>query len=50
MINWVTARPAGFVMRWMLSTPQDRAPAPILARADDLAGIWATRMKGPATV
>ena len=49
IINWVTARPAGFVMRWMLSTPQDRAPAPILARADDLAGIWATRMKAPAT-
>lgn len=47
-INWLTARPAGFVMRWLLSTPQDRAPAPILARADDLAIRWANRMKASA--
>jgi membrane glycosyltransferase len=42
-INWTTARPAGFIMRWLLSTPQDRAPAPILARADALAETWTAR-------
>ncbi|MEQ1694989.1 MAG: glucans biosynthesis glucosyltransferase MdoH [Hyphomicrobiaceae bacterium] len=48
LINWFTSRPAGFIMRWLLSTPQDRAPAPILARADTLAETWATRVKAPA--
>ncbi len=46
-INWITARPAGFIMRWLLSTPQDRAPAPILGRADTLAATWATRVASP---
>ena len=48
-INWITARPAGVIMRWLLSTPQDRAPAPILGRADTLAATWATRTASLAT-
>ena len=39
-INWLTARPAGVVMGWILSTPQDRNPAPTLKRADDLTRVW----------
>ena len=47
-INWYTARPASFLMRFLLSTPQDRAPAPTLARADHLAAAWDQRLKTPA--
>ncbi len=45
-INWYTARPAGFVMRFLLSTPQDRAPAPTLLRTERLAADWSRRIAG----
>ena len=48
-INWYTARPAGPVMRFLMSTPQDRAPAPTLLRADALAAQWAQRIPIPAS-
>jgi membrane glycosyltransferase len=43
-INWYTARPAGLVMRYLLSTPQDRAPAPTLLRTELLAADWSRRI------
>ena len=39
-INWITARPAGFIMGWLLTTREDRNPAPTLARADSFALSW----------
>jgi membrane glycosyltransferase len=42
-MNWYTARPASAVMGWLLSTPPDRAPAAVLARADINAQAWARR-------
>ena len=47
LVNWYTARPAGFIMSWLLSTKEDRAPAPTLARASALAAAWANRMAAP---
>ena len=48
LVNWYTARPAGSVWSWLLSTKEDRAPAPTLARADALAAAWGDRMAAPA--
>jgi membrane glycosyltransferase len=45
LVNWWTARPAGFIMGWLLSTAEDRNPAPTLTRADSLAGVWAERSR-----
>ena len=47
-VNWYTARPASALMRFLLSTPQDRTPAPTLVRADRLAASWAQRINAPA--
>jgi membrane glycosyltransferase len=53
-INWYTARAAGPVMRFLMSTQDDRVLAPILIRANTLAGIWAARvgeqMSAPKTL
>lgn len=46
--NWVTARPAGAVLGWLLSTKEDRAPAPTLARVDALARSWGKRISSGA--
>jgi membrane glycosyltransferase len=39
-LTWYTARPAGPVMSWLLATPEDRNPPPILRRVDALAVEW----------
>ena len=41
--NWITARPAGSLMRWLLSTKEDHNPAPTLARVVALEHDWAQR-------
>ena len=43
-INWYTARQAGPVMRYLMSTHDDRRLAPILVRANSLAVTWAKRV------
>ncbi len=45
-VNWWTSRPANIVMRWLLSTYEDRNPAPTLLRADRLAKVWGERAAG----
>ena len=47
LVNWYTARQAGSVWSWLLSTKEDRAPAPTLARAGALAAAWGDRMAAP---
>jgi membrane glycosyltransferase len=42
-INWLTARPAGPVMRFLLSTKEDREVPATLVRASRQARIWAER-------
>ena len=46
LINWITARPAGPVMGWLLATREDREPAPTLTRATTLATAWTRRIDG----
>ena len=43
-LTWYTARPAGPVMSWLLATPEDRNPPPILRRVDALAAEWEQRL------
>jgi membrane glycosyltransferase len=43
-LTWYTARPAGPVMSWLLATPEDRNPPPILRRVDTLAAEWTQRL------
>jgi membrane glycosyltransferase len=45
-LTWYTARPAGPVMSWLLATPEDRNPPPILRRVDALAAEWEERLHG----
>jgi membrane glycosyltransferase len=40
VLTWYTARPAGRLMSWLLATPEDRNPPPILRRVDVLAAEW----------
>ncbi len=39
-LSWVTARPAGPVLSWLLSTSEDRDPPSILRRVDELTVQW----------
>jgi membrane glycosyltransferase len=48
VMNWYTSRRANPFMGWLLSTPTDRFPAPILARADTKAEAWMLRAKTQA--
>jgi membrane glycosyltransferase len=43
-LTWYTARPAGPVASWLLATPEDRNPPPILRRVDALAIEWQQRL------
>jgi membrane glycosyltransferase len=45
VLTWYTARPAGPVMSWLLATPEDRNPPPILRRVDALAVEWEQRLR-----
>ena len=39
-LSWVTSRPAGPILSWLLSTSEDRDPPPILRRVDELTMQW----------
>jgi membrane glycosyltransferase len=43
LINWYTARPSGWILTWLLSTPQDRAVPDIVKNSDRLADAWSVR-------
>lgn len=43
--NWFTARPAGFVLRWLLATREDRHPAPTLAQVSEREDVWSERVR-----
>ena len=43
--NWFTARPAGFFMRWLLSTREDRRPPATLATVNEREETWSERVK-----
>ncbi len=45
-LSWVTARPAGAIVSWLLSTVEDRNPPAILRRVDALACEWERRLSG----
>jgi len=45
-LSWVTARPAGAIVSWLLSTVEDRNPPAILRRVDALASEWERRLSG----
>lgn len=49
LVNWFTARRAGPLMGWLLSTHHDRNPAPVLLRADVLADRWTNPVAQPGT-
>ena len=39
-LSWVTSRPAGPILSWLLATSEDRDPPPILRRVDELTMQW----------
>lgn len=43
-VHWLTAQPAGPVFSALLSTDEERAPAPILQRSNRHADIWTKRL------
>lgn len=43
-VVWFTAKPAGPVLRYLLSTPQERTCPPVLEHAHQYARAWAARM------
>ncbi len=48
-LSWLTARPAGRVLSFLLATPEDRAPPAILARARRQTQAWAERIANTAS-
>jgi membrane glycosyltransferase len=46
-VSWLTARPAGRLSRWMLATPEERAPPQILIAADQASEDWRQRLNPP---
>lgn len=46
LLSWATARPAGTIMSWLLSTTEDRNPPAILRRVDALSVEWERRLSG----
>jgi membrane glycosyltransferase len=45
VLTWYTARPAGPLLSWLLATPEDRNPPPILRRVDELVVEWERRIQ-----
>ncbi len=43
-LSWVTARPAGRLLSWLLSTIEDRDPPAILRRVDELTAAWEQKL------
>jgi len=43
-VHWMTAQPAGPVFSALLSTDEERQPAPILQRAERHSDIWGKRL------
>jgi membrane glycosyltransferase len=48
-VHWLTAQPAGPVFAALLSTDEERQPAPILQRADRHTDIWSKRIAANTT-
>lgn len=48
-VHWLTARPAGPVLSALLSTDEERRPAPILQKASRQADLWSKRLASLAT-
>ena len=46
VLSWATARPAGRIISWLLSTQEDRNPPAILRRVDALNLEWEQRLSG----
>ncbi|MEQ1615972.1 MAG: glucans biosynthesis glucosyltransferase MdoH [Hyphomicrobiaceae bacterium] len=46
LLSWATARPAGPILSWLLSTVEDRNPPAILRRVDALSLEWERRLSG----
>ncbi len=45
-LSWITARPAGPVLSFILATAEDRAPPAVLTRVQRQTGAWAERIAG----
>lgn len=43
LLSWYTSRPSGFLMSWLLATPEDRNPPLVLNRVEALSGEWHQR-------
>ncbi len=48
-VHWLTAQPAGPVFSALLSTDEERQPAPILQRAERHTDVWTKRLAALAT-
>ncbi len=49
-LSWMTARPAGPVLSWLLSTVEDRATPAILRRVDELTTQWESRLAAASKI
>ncbi len=46
-LTWLTARPAGRALSWLLSTEEERWPPAIVAHTEALVPVWALRLAEP---